>query len=146
MGAFALYLLKSVIWLTGFSLVYLLFLRNERFFVLKRIYLISGLVVSILFPLISIHYPVEVPAPFINPADITPVENTVISPVQQADSVRTFDYKYVLFFLYLTGVIILTFTIIRHLRSLYKAIRKSIINNKGCAKLIRESGFPASLL
>jgi hypothetical protein len=74
-----------VIWLTGFSLVYLLFLRNERFFVLKRIYLISGLVVSILFPLISIHYPVEVPAPFINPADITPVENTVISPVQQAD-------------------------------------------------------------
>ena len=41
MEAFALYLLKSVIWLTGFALVFILFLRNERFFLLNRIYLVS---------------------------------------------------------------------------------------------------------
>ena len=38
MEAFAFYLLKSVIWLTGFALVYILFLRNERFFMLNRIF------------------------------------------------------------------------------------------------------------
>ena len=41
MEAFAFYLLKSVIWLSGFALVYFLFLRNERFFFLNRIYLVS---------------------------------------------------------------------------------------------------------
>ena len=40
MEAFALYLLKSVIWLTGFALVYIVFLKNERFFELNRIFLI----------------------------------------------------------------------------------------------------------
>jgi hypothetical protein len=34
----ALYLLKSAAWLTAFTLVYLLFLQKERFFMLKRIY------------------------------------------------------------------------------------------------------------
>ena len=45
MEAFAVYLFRSVIWLTGFALVYLLFLRNERFFRLKRVYLVSGILV-----------------------------------------------------------------------------------------------------
>jgi uncharacterized membrane protein len=64
MEAFAVYLFRSVIWLTGFALVCLLFLRNERFFRLKRAYLISGIIVSLIFPVISIHYKVEVSAPF----------------------------------------------------------------------------------
>ena len=37
----ALYLLKSAAWLAGFTLLYLLFLRNERFFILKRVYLME---------------------------------------------------------------------------------------------------------
>lgn len=143
MEAFALYLLESVVWLTGFSLVYLLFLRNERFFMLKRIYLISGLLVSIIFPLISIHYQVEVPAADVT-AGLTPAVNTVSSSVEQADSVRTFDYKNILFFLYLSGVLVLAFAVIKHLGSLYKIIRRSIINKRGPAKLVRASGFPAA--
>lgn len=58
MEALALYLIKSTVWLTGFALVYLLFLRNERFFLLNRIYLISGILVSIVFPLFTWHYTV----------------------------------------------------------------------------------------
>jgi hypothetical protein len=68
MEAFATYLIKSVIWLTGFAIVYLLFLRNERYFMLKRIYLISGIFISFIFPIISFHYQVEVPAPAISQA------------------------------------------------------------------------------
>ncbi|MCJ7448942.1 MAG: TonB family protein [Bacteroidales bacterium] len=143
MEAFALYLLKSVVWLTGFSLVYLLFLRNERFFMLKRIYMISGLLASIFFPLISIHYQVEVPTADIT-AGLTPEVNTVSSSVEQADSIRTFDYKNILFFLYLSGVLVLAFAVIKHLGSLYKTIRRSIINKRGPAKLVRASGFPAA--
>jgi len=41
METFALYLLKSVTWLSGFALVFFLFLKNERFFLLNRIYLLS---------------------------------------------------------------------------------------------------------
>src|SRR5450759_1513484 len=58
MEAFALYLLKSVIWLAGFALIFILFLRNERFFLLNRIYLIAGILTSFFFPIISIHYTV----------------------------------------------------------------------------------------
>ena len=61
MEAFGLYLLKSVIWLTGFALVYILFLRNERFFFLNRIYLFSGILTSFFFPFISVHYTVVLP-------------------------------------------------------------------------------------
>jgi TonB family protein len=111
---------------------------------LKRIYLISGLLVSIFFPLISIHYQVEVPAPDVTVTGLTTEVNTVSSSVEQAEFVRTFDYKNILFFLYLSGVVILAFAVIKHLSSLYQTIRRSIINKRGPAKLVRASGFPAA--
>jgi hypothetical protein len=61
----ALYLLKSAAWLTAFTLVYLLFLQKERFFMLKRIYLLAGVVLSLLLPLVTLHYKIELPAPLI---------------------------------------------------------------------------------
>ena len=47
METFGLYLLKSSVWLTGFALVYFLFLQDERFFFIKRYYLITGIAASI---------------------------------------------------------------------------------------------------
>ncbi|HPF08092.1 MAG TPA: hypothetical protein PK293_18760, partial [Spirochaetota bacterium] len=70
----ALYLLKSAAWLAGFTLLYLLFLRKERFFMLKRIYLLSGVVLSLLLPLVTLHYRVELPAPLMQETQgLTPV-------------------------------------------------------------------------
>ena len=86
MEAFALYLLKSVIWLTGFALVYLLFLRNERFFLLKRIYLVSGILVALFFPLISVHYQVELSAPAVNPAGYIPGDVAAFTTDQEVVS------------------------------------------------------------
>lgn len=57
-----LYLLRSAVWLTGFALVYLLFLRNERFFLLNRIYLIAGIIASVFLPLVTVRYVVEASA------------------------------------------------------------------------------------
>ena len=65
-----LYLLKSAAWLAGFTLVYLLFLRKERFFRLKRAYLVAGIVLSLLLPLLTVHYRVELPAPVVQEAQV----------------------------------------------------------------------------
>jgi len=60
MEAVGFYLLRSAVWITGFALVYLLFLRNERFFLLNRIYLIIGIMASVVLPLFTVRYVVEV--------------------------------------------------------------------------------------
>jgi len=61
MESLGLYLLKSAVWLTGFTLVFLIVLRNERYFGLNRIYLLLGILASILFPLYTWHYSVILP-------------------------------------------------------------------------------------
>ena len=54
-------MLRSVVWITGFALVYFIFLKNERFFLLNRIYLIAGILASVILPLVTVRYVVEVP-------------------------------------------------------------------------------------
>lgn len=142
METFALYLLKSVIWLSGFALVYLLFLRNERFFILKRFYLVSGILISLFFPLFSVHYQVDLPVPNVNPVvDFTPAGNSINPEFQQVIPDKPLDYRYILLFLYLFGVIFFAIRLIWHIRSLYKTIKNANINNRGPAKLIRASEF-----
>jgi TonB family protein len=144
MEAFALYLLKSVIWLTGFALVYLLFLRNERFFLLKRIYLVSGILAALFFPLISVHYQVELSAPAVNPAGYMPGDVAAFTPDQEVVSDIQADYKSIILFLYLSGIIIFTFRLIWRIRSLYSKINKVNITIRDQVKLIRASEFSAS--
>ena len=98
MEAIAMYLLKSVIWLTGFSVVYYLFLRNERFFVLNRLFLLSGILTSLLFPFISVHYTVVIPLNALSQADNTAYR------IQSADinSIST------------TGLVLLVFISLRY--------------------------------
>ncbi|MCU0379032.1 MAG: hypothetical protein MUC78_12330, partial [Bacteroidales bacterium] len=62
MEGLLLYLMKSAVWITGFAFVFMLFLQNERYFSLNRIYLISGIVTSLIFPFITIRYVIELPA------------------------------------------------------------------------------------
>src|SRR5665647_2936237 len=69
MESLGLYLLKSAVWLTGFTLVFLMVLRNERYFRLNRIYLLSGIVASIVFSFFSFV--------FVNPS-ITDIETKEI--------------------------------------------------------------------
>ena len=144
MEAFASYLMKSTIWLTGFAIIYFLFLRNERYFKLKRIYLISGILISFIFPLISFHYQVEMPVPAISQADFSGVSGSATQVQYQDIAGKPFDYRLILLTLYLTGMILLLFRAVGHFRSLFKTINKADINKQGPAKLIRASQFPAS--
>ena len=144
METFALYLFKSAIWLSGFALVYFLFLRNERFFMLKRVYLISGILISLIFPFISVHYQVELPVPDVNPVDFTPAGNSILTAVQQISTGKPFDYRNILMVLYLAGVLFFAFRLIWHIRSLYRTINKANINKHGSANLIRTYEFSTS--
>ena len=144
METFVIYLLKSVIWLSGFTLVYFLFLRNERFFMLKRIYLVSGILISFLFPLFTIHYQITVPAPEISPSDIMQTGNSLIPGTLPSGAESSVYYKIILLSLYLSGVLFLFFRLIMQIGSLYKTINRATINNRGKAKLIRATEFSSS--
>ena len=98
METFTAYLIKSVIWLTGFALVYFLFLQNERFFLLKRFYLIAGLVFSFVFPLVTIHYKIDIPvSEGIHPG-MTAILSGQGSMVQNSDSGGSIGFKHILLF------------------------------------------------
>ncbi len=145
MNEFALYLVKSACWLTGFTIIFLLFLRNERFFRLKRIFLIFGILASLFFPLVSFHYQVEIPAPptltFDNMQNISPV---MTDQIPQVSSQGKIDFKSILLAAYFIGVVAFTLRLFYHL---YVKIR--IINNhkplkRDSIKIIRSSEFPSS--
>ena len=144
METFAGYLLKSVIWLTGFAVVYFLFLQNERFFLLKRYYLISGILVSFIFPLLSVHYQVEVAAPATGSVASFQADYGNFAANQKVSPDKPFDYRFILLSIYLSGVLFFTFRLIRSIRSLFKSIKKANINNRGAAKLVRASDFSSS--
>jgi hypothetical protein len=138
MEAFAIYLFKSVIWISGFTLVYFLFLRNERYFLLNRIFLVSGILVSIFFPLISVHYQVLLPAQGIS------TFNSSAFAVQSDRQNNLFDFRHLLLWFYMAGIVFFAFRLIWQISSLRKTINKVNINTQGKAKLIKSSQFSAS--
>jgi TonB family protein len=144
MNEFALYLFKSACWLTGFALVYFLFLRNERFFILKRIYLISGILASLVLPFISFHYNVEMSVP------IAPTYNAMQdflpdSPgISQEITGNKFDFKNLLLIVYLSGLIFISAKNFKQLLHLSKTISRHKIFKKDSAVIVRTSEYSAS--
>ncbi|HAQ21008.1 MAG TPA: hypothetical protein DCR40_17505 [Prolixibacteraceae bacterium] len=138
MEAFALYLFKSSVWLTGFALVYVLFLRNERFFTLNRIYLVSGILGSILFPLFTWHYTVLMPV--VPTSEV--FEPQVRGIVEVSEPFLT--QNVLLLLLYISGILFLVFRILRQTFPIFRIIRKSETHQYRSAKLIRTDAYPAS--
>ena len=143
MNEFALYLFKSACWLTGFTLVYFLFLRNERFFVLKRIFLMTGILVSLIFPFISFHYQVEVQAPAAS-FDLTEYLVPDSSGIQQEVSGNKFYFRNLLLIVYITGLIVITAKSLLHLFRIFKSISGNNACKKDSAVIIRASEYPSS--
>ncbi len=139
MEAFALYLLKSVAWLTGFTLVFILFLRNERFFLLSRIYLLAGILTSFLFPLISIHYTVVLPVV----SDIQ-TDNAVTGAIQDSSGSIIPNLKLILLVLYVSGVLIVLSILFRQGSSVIRTIRRSEISTEHPVKLIRTTDYTSA--
>jgi TonB family protein len=144
MEAFALYLLKSMIWLTGFALVYFLFLQNERFFRLKRYYLIAGILISLIFPLFTFHYQVDMPAPAGNFPDLIPSKTEITPSVQIVLDDKQFDFRYILLFVYFSGILFFVFRALKNSSLLLKTINKTKVNGLKPTKIVRTSDFSSS--
>jgi len=139
MEAFALYLLKSVIWIAGFALVFILFLRNERFFLLNRIYLVAGILTSFFFPMISIHYTVVLPV-----IRNFQTESAIVSEIQNTGKSIIPDLKLMLLVLYVSGIFFVLTLLIRQGRSLLRTIKKSEIISLRPVKLIKTPDYTSS--
>jgi TonB family protein len=139
MEAFALYLLKSVIWLAGFALVFILFLKNERFFLLNRIYLLAGVLTSFIFPLVSIHYTVVLPV-------ITSIQSdgAVISEIKNTGTSIIPDLKLIFSVLYVLGFLFVFTLIIRQGRSVLSTIKRSEVLALHPVKLIRTTDYTSA--
>lgn len=136
MEAFASYLIKSVTWLAGFALIFLLFLRNERFFRLNRIYLIAGILTSLFFPFVSVHYTVIIPG------EVATQTGDVLSNqvVYKENGLITY-LTLILGAAYFAGGSLVLILILLQGRSLLKAIRKSEVITLNPVKLIRTTGY-----
>jgi TonB family protein len=139
METFAFYLLKSVVWLSGFTLIFVLFLRNERYFSLNRIYLISGIVTSFLFPFISLHYTVSLPV-----IRNLQTESSVVTGMQIAGNSSSPDIRLIILVFYLSGVLFILAGIIKQSKSALTIIKKSEILTSQPVKLIRTAEYSSS--
>jgi len=139
METIALYLLKSVAWTAGFSAVYYLFLRNERFFLINRIYLISGIIASVFLPLLSISYSVEIPAPL----DVQAGSPEVFSVLQTQESWFP-GINSVLITLYITGAFVVTFLFALKSRAVIKSIKKAEVISASPVKILRTDEITSS--
>ena len=134
MEAFALYLLKSSVWISVFALVYFLFLKNERFFVLNRFYLLFGILASFIFPLISFSYSVEMQSASNFVLEDTGAETGIIEVSQ-----KSFNYLLILAVIYFSGLFFIGLRTIRQARILLKTIEKAGFDELGKSKLVRAS-------
>ncbi|MEI7423613.1 MAG: TonB family protein [Prolixibacteraceae bacterium] len=134
MEAIGLFLLKSAAWLTGFALVFLLALRNERYFMLNRIFLLGGILASLLFPLYTFHYTIIVPA----------VTTTSSIGELSAGEIVAESSIPLYYWIYLAGILAFFF---RMLFQTWRIIRKLQITGyeqTGAVKLVRTPEFATS--
>ncbi len=136
MESFGLYLLKSAVWLTGFALVFLVVLRNERYFQLNRIYLLSGIVASIVFPFYTWHYAVMLPS--FPAAEVSVSGLSAVAVMPEKVTIPIY------WWFYLAGTVYLVFRLIRQTWMVIRKLQKAGYVKNGSVKLVRTSEYAAS--
>ena len=131
------YLFRSSVWLTGFGLIYFVFLRNERYFGLNRIFLLAGMILSASFPFFRFHYMVVMPVP--EPATAIDLPGTVIPVV--AGKPNEFNF---LLWLYVSGIIFLIFRLLKHVIIVARVIRRSGYVLCNGLRLVRTDYYPGA--
>ncbi len=135
METFWMYLLKSAVWLTGFTLIFLTVLRNERYFRLNRIYLLSGIIASIVFPLYTWHYAVIIPSST-GTISISGITAQVIPDPEPEIPIYWWFYS--------AGLGWLAFRLIWQTANVIRKLRKTGYEVSGPVKLVRTAEYAAS--
>ena len=135
METFGLYIFKSAIWLTGFTLVFLTVLRNEKYFRLNRMFLLSGIIASVVFPLYTWHYAVILPSlPEVN-VSVQDLKMDAVTPATTAIPIY--------WWFYLVGVAYLFFRTFRQTALIVRKLQKIGFVKSGPVKLVRTSEYVA---
>jgi TonB family protein len=131
------YLLKSAIWLIAFGLIYFLFLRNERFFHLNRLFLLSGMLASIIFPLITIRYPV-----IIQQTTASTSSGAVVTQAIQTNAQgNLLNVETILTGIIMTGCLFLSAKLLWQTFKVIQVIRKSAIIKTDSIKVVLTNKF-----
>jgi len=143
MESIAFYLLRSAAWLAGFTVVYILFLRKERFFRLKRAYLVAGVVMSLLLPLVTIHYRVELPAPVVQESPAGTMAQT-IRPQAAAEQHEQKSPLTLFLLVYTGGMVLFMFRTLLHLFSLYRAVGTGSVIRTGDTIMVKTEKYTSA--
>jgi TonB family protein len=136
----ALYLLKSAAWLAGFTFVYLLFLRNERYFVLNRIFLLAGVLSALILPFITLKYTVTIQDPLTLVAQkADPYAVAVVKPATSG-----FGLGFFLLCIYAAGTVVIAFAIARKSSSIIRAIRKTNAQKAHPVRIVRSGEYESA--
>ena len=136
MEALGLVLLKSAAWLTGFALVYLLVLRNERYFRPNRLSLLTGIAASLLFPSYTFHYTVVIPSIQTGSAM---VDGLIPGGVISEETSLPFY-----FWIYLAGIIVVLLRLFFQTWKIIRKLKETGYEQKGSVKLVRTSEYASS--
>jgi len=131
-----IYLVRSTIWLTGFAIIFLSFLRNERYFQHNRIYLLSGIIASIILPFYTWHYTVLV-------ATEQSSTNTIID-LPTHPIVKSLPWIQVFWWIYAVGICLLVTRLVWQIVNVIQKLRKTGYEVKESVKLVRTVDYSAS--
>lgn len=137
MEALGFYLLKSAIWISGFGLIYAIFLQNERFFQLNRIYLVVGILSSIILPFLTVRYVVAVPE-----IQTLTTAGALSGGVERA-ATRPDLLILLLYGIWLAGVLFIAVRFIIQMVPVLKVAKRASPVSGYPVKLIRSSDFPS---
>jgi TonB family protein len=136
METMSMVLLKSAAWLTAFAVIFLLALRNERFFRLNRFYLLAGIIASLLFPFYTFHYSVVLPAVTIPSASAGDLSIATIVPEG-----TTIPFLY---WVYIAGAALFLLRMLFQSFKIILKLRRTGYKLAGEVKVVRASDFASS--
>jgi TonB family protein len=142
MDAATLYLIKSTLWLIAFAVVYHVFLRNERFFLLNRLFLNTGLISALLMPLWTLSRPAPVIETTGNQSMVLvdmPIAGAIISDA----SPIYINWVFLINLLFIAGVVTFTMRLFYQTIKVFLVVLQSGSVKQGKLKVIKTDLFPA---
>ena len=141
---FLIYILQSAACMAILWLAYFFLMRKETCYIFNRFYLLAIIPISIIVPLLQLplwsatEMVVFTPAPMVEsmlaPASMPAIVDIDIVATEPVLSARSFPTTMILLIIYCTGVVGLSFRLVRQLYKLYHLSieKKSFDNNKYC--------------
>lgn len=125
MNSFINYLIETNLGLILFLLFYKILLNNETNFNFKRVYLIGGLIVSLLFPLLKVNLIVNDIPSISNAVYLLPEVAIGATQIQATNtSLQLLSTTHIILCVYITVVVLLLIRLILQMIDLYKLTQK----------------------